>query len=107
MTPERFIELIKDGTADKVIAAVKELFKAKPEQTYAVVRQTPTGPVQQQVSLAAMLSELTDTLKMDIEIRRYELALQQQLMQSNDALRLELKKNRKMVLEMKQEEDED
>ncbi len=51
MQPEKFLELLRDGTAEKVIAALQLFFKDRPAQQYPVVRQSQAGPVQAQISL--------------------------------------------------------
>ncbi len=79
-----------DATAAKVGAAVQGFLKEAPTKIYEVMRQTPTGSVQQQTSLPQMLAELTDTLKANNELKKQELVLQQYNLQAIGALYTEL-----------------
>lgn len=99
-TPEIFAAQI----ATAVVGGVKEYMSKKPTQEYVVIRQTPTGPVTQQTSLPQMMAELTDQLKVQNDIKRYELNLLQQIGQVNETLRVEieslraeLEENRKLA----------
>ncbi len=100
ITPEAFAAQI----ATAVMGGMKDFMSKKPTQEYVVIRQTPTGPVTQQTSLPQIMAELTDQLKAQNEIKRYELNLMQQLGQvvestkiEVEGLRTELEENRKLA----------
>lgn len=97
LTPEAFAAHIAATAAQTVIAGVREILNKKPVQEYTVLRQTPTGPVTQQTSLTQMIAELTDVIKIQNDMVRYQMALGQQVGQEMQALRMELEEHRKMA----------
>ncbi len=93
LTPEQFIAQI----SATVIGGVKAMMDNKPVQEYSVLRQTPTGPATQKTSLPQMLAELTDTLKVNNDLMRYLIQLNQQVGSATESLRIELEENRKLA----------
>ncbi len=96
MTPEAFVGQI----AEAVLAGVKTTLNDRPPQWYDIQRQTPTGPIAQKVQLPQILAELTDTLKVNNELLRYFIGLQQQVGQVTEALKIELEENRKLAVKV-------
>ena len=109
MLPEEFIARI----ASVVVSDMKKFHAERPEQKYMVHRQTPNGPVTQQVSLPQMLAELTDALRVQNDLKKYEFTLTQKMGQVIEDLKIELEENRKLAAKItksnkrKKEEDED
>lgn len=101
LTPEAFAAHIAASAAQavtqSVMAGVREILNNKPVQEHKVLRQTPTGPVTQQTSLTQMIAELTDVIKIQNDMMRYQMALGQQVGQEMQALRMELEEHRKMA----------
>ncbi len=97
MSPEAFIAQI---TAS-VSADIKKFLAEKPPQYYDVIRQTPTGPVNQKVQLPQIIAELTDTIKISNDIQRYMIALLQQVGQVTEALKIEVEESRKSAKKKK------
>jgi hypothetical protein len=91
-TPEAFGQFLASLITPQVVAQVTDKVKAAlrdvPTKLYEVFRQTPVGPTPQQISLPQALVELTDTLKINNEIKRYEI-------QVMEKLTTELQENRK------------
>ncbi len=100
MSPQVFIQQIVDATAAKVGAAVQTLIKETPARIYDVIRQTPAGPVQQQITLQQMLAELTDTMKVSNDLAKQSITMQQYNLQAIGALYTELQENRKLAQKM-------
>ncbi len=86
ITPEGFASFIADLVGKKVREILSE-----PQQSkhYEVVRQTPTGPTKQQISIPQAMVDLTDQLT-------YNNQVSQQLLYAIQGLTVELQENRKI-----------
>ncbi len=113
LTPEQFIAQI----SATVVNGVKVFLDNKPVQKYSVLRQSPTGPVTQSTDLAQLLAELSDTVRVNNDLMRYLIQLNQQVGSATESLRIELEENRKLAqkltkrnrrkIEIEDEEDEE
>jgi hypothetical protein len=101
VTPELFGKFLADMITPQVVNAVGEKVKAAlreaPAKMWDVVRQTPAGPVKKQVTLAAIIAELTDQMIIGNTLKGH-------LLQSNAALINELQLNRKIGEQMVKEQ---
>lgn len=98
ITPMEFAktlaDLITSPLAQEVGKVVKEALRTKPEQKYQVVRQTVSGPVQTQVSLAQIMAELTDQLLISNDLHRYMLNELQENRKLGEKIRKDNKRQR-------------
>ena len=95
ITPENFGEYIAKLIAEKV----PQILEKVTPKIFEVLRQTPTGPTKQQMSLPQALAELTDQLRMNAELEKYRIAVEQQLIIEEQKLIIELQENRKIGAE--------
>ena len=113
-TPESFGNWLADVLLAKLNPAIKQMLREAPTKLYDIIRQTPTGPVQQQVSLSQMMAELTDALKVqsyfsseELKLKVEQLRVQTELLKETKLLTAELKKSRKLAREMALDQEEE
>ncbi len=106
-TPEEFGIWIVEQVTGKLSPQIKQMLREVPTKLFDVVRQTPTGPTQQQVSLPQMLAELTDATRVQSYFSSEQLKLSTELLKETKLLREELKKSRTLAKKMAYEDDEE
>ncbi len=110
-TPEQFSKFLAGDITPGLIAAVEAVIrtalKEAPAKTYEVIRQTPTGPVKVQIGLTQIMNDLTEQLKVSSGVQAHLANQNSLLVQSNNALILELKEHRRFAKKLaRQREDE-
>ncbi len=113
-SPEEFGLWIVEQVVGKLDPRIKQMLKEAPTKLYDILRQTPQGPVQQQVSLPQMLAELTDAMRVQsyfssegLKLSAEQLKLDVELLKEVKLLTAELKRSRKLAKSMALEADDE
>lgn len=106
-TPEAFAIFLAEQVVGKLSPQIKHFLREAPTKLYDVLRQTPQGPVQQQVSLPQMLAELTDAMRVQSYLSSEQLKANSELLKEARLLREELKRSRNLAKKMAYSDDDE
>lgn len=92
-TPDGFAQFLVQNIVPALADVVRNALKEAPAKLHDVTRQTPSGPVARQITLATIMTELTDVMQINNELQRH-------LIQSNNVLITELRESTRIGREM-------